>query len=114
MLDLILAYSAAATTTDYASAIPGLMGMNLVFGGGLFIIGAFFYLFSLGIILIAFILWVIMLIDVIQRNEDEFPPSGKNTKVLWLLIVLLTRSIGALIYYFVIYRKFPRKQKTSA
>ena len=40
--------------------------------------------------------WIWMLIEVISKE-----PSEGNDKVVWLLIVLLTGGIGALIYYFV-------------
>ena len=42
------------------------------------------------------VLWVWMLIDVLT-NE----PSEGNDKVIWVLVIILTGGIGALIYYFV-------------
>ena len=41
------------------------------------------------------ILWIFMLIDVIKR---EF--KGKDEKLVWVLILVLTGVIGAFIYYF--------------
>jgi len=43
------------------------------------------------------ILWVLMLIDVATK---EF--RNPNDKVLWILIIVLTGVIGAIIYYFLI------------
>ena len=51
------------------------------------------------------ILWVIMLIDVVQRPDDEFPENSNNEKTIWLLLMLLSGGIGAFIYYFLVYRK---------
>lgn len=58
----------------------------------------------------AVVFWVIMIIDVVQRKEDEFPNKTENEKLIWLLIVLLTSWIGALVYYFVVKRNIPRKK----
>lgn len=45
-----------------------------------------------------------MIVDVAKRKfKDE------NDKVVWILIVVLTGIIGALIYYFVIKRKDKKK-----
>ena len=41
-------------------------------------------------------LWVVALVDVMKR---EFP--GENDKLIWVLLVVLTGWIGALIYWFV-------------
>jgi hypothetical protein len=41
------------------------------------------------------IFWIIELIDVARR---EFPDP--NTKILWLLVILFTHTLGAIIYYF--------------
>jgi hypothetical protein len=42
------------------------------------------------------VLWVVALVDVLKR---EFP--GENEKLIWILVVILTGWIGALIYWFV-------------
>jgi hypothetical protein len=41
-------------------------------------------------------LWVVALVDVLRR---EF--AGENEKLIWILVVILTGWIGALIYWFV-------------
>ena len=63
----------------------------------LWAVGASFFIILpmiiLGIALSVF--WIIELIDVIRR---EFPDP--NTKILWLLVILFTHTLGAIIYYF--------------
>ncbi len=57
-----------------------------------------FFLFWLAAIVIGLaltIFWVLELIDVCRR---EFRDS--NTKLLWILVVVLAHGLGALIYYF--------------
>ena len=46
-------------------------------------------------------LWIWMLIDCATKEEEE-----GNTKVVWILIIVFTGIIGALIYLFA--RKLPR------
>ena len=46
--------------------------------------------------LAGFAFWIWMLIDCL-KNE----PDGGNTKVIWVLVIVLAHFIGALIYYFV-------------
>ena len=48
----------------------------------------------LGLALTVF--WIVELVDIARR---EFP--DQNTKVLWLIVVLLFHGLGSLIYYFV-------------
>ncbi|MBN2015484.1 DUF2516 family protein [Candidatus Dojkabacteria bacterium] len=55
--------------------------------------------------MVGLVFWVFMLVDVIRRDEEKFPEGSKDQKVLWLLIVLLTSWIGALIYYIMVYKK---------
>ena len=50
------------------------------------------------------ILWIWMIIDCATQE-----PSESGDKVVWLLIILLTHVVGALIYYFV-----RRPQRMSA
>ena len=77
----------------------------------MFLAGLMFLLYFLFIILIfvvsigGTILWIMMIIDVVQRPDDQFPDPGENTKLLWVLIVVLTGFIGAGIYYFMVKKK---------
>jgi hypothetical protein len=54
--------------------------------------------------LASFAFWLWMLIDAITRI-----PSGGNTKLIWILVILFTSILGALIYFFVQRPKNPPK-----
>ncbi len=58
------------------------------------------------------VFWIFMLIDVIQRKKDQFPNKSDNEQLIWILVVVLTGWVGALIYYFVVYKKLG-KAKTG-
>lgn len=61
------------------------------------LIAGFFLLYGFIILLslVSFVFWVVEIVDVARR---EFKDS--NTKLLWLLVVVLAQGLGALIYYF--------------
>ncbi len=61
------------------------LGFFLLFGG--------LILLSLG--LTAF--WIWMLVDCAQAPEKP----GSNDRVVWILVIVFTSWLGALIYYFV-------------
>ncbi|HTI98328.1 MAG TPA: PLD nuclease N-terminal domain-containing protein [Dongiaceae bacterium] len=42
------------------------------------------------------IFWIWMLVDCVTKE-----PSQGNDKIVWLLVILLTNWLGALIYFFV-------------
>lgn len=60
-------------------------------------------------------LWVLVLVDVLQRSDAEFPgamrgiPSA-NERLVWILVVLLGSTIGAIVYYFVVMQPYPRQR----
>ncbi len=61
---------------------------------------------ALGIILfICFAFWIWMLIDCLRRDF--------NDKVIWIVILLLTGILGAVLYYFLVKRKGTEDQKES-
>jgi hypothetical protein len=66
----------------------------IAFGFGL----GFFLLFGgitlLGLALTAF--WIWMLVDCAQAPEKP----GSNDRVVWILVLVFTSWLGALIYYF--------------
>jgi len=54
--------------------------------------GALFLLIAV----VGLVFWIWMIVDC-ASNE----PSEGNDKIVWILIIVLTQIIGALIYYFV-------------
>ncbi len=56
---------------------------------------------------IAFWLW--MLIDCLKRPDNMFKFGGNNAKLIWILVIIFTGLIGAVIYYFLIKRTDSRQ-----
>lgn len=55
--------------------------------------------FSLFFLLLGFtglVFWVWMIVDCATKE-----PSQGNDKIVWILVIIFTNWIGALIYYFV-------------
>ncbi|MCZ7403370.1 MAG: PLDc N-terminal domain-containing protein [Candidatus Methanoperedens sp.] len=50
----------------------------------------------------ALVFWLWMLIDCLKRLDDKFATGGNNAKLIWVLVIIFTGLIGALIYYFLI------------
>ena len=67
---------------DVTVDVAGLLGLFCVL-----LFGAF--------ILAAMVFWIWMLVDCLS-NE----PSG-NDKIMWVVVILLTHWLGALLYYFI-------------
>ena len=78
---------------EHAAPFLGIALAEILFFG-------FLSLISLGL----FVLWLLVLIDCI-KNE----PSEGNDKLIWILVIVLTHWIGALIYLLV--RKPQRKAR---
>lgn len=56
-----------------------------------------------------FVVWIMMLVDCAKRDNSDFPNAGESTKTMWLLIIILASGVGAIVYYFVVRKKMPRK-----
>lgn len=54
---------------------------------------------------ILLVFWLWMLIDCLKRPDDKFAIGGKDAKLIWILVIIFTGLIGALLYYFLIKRK---------
>ncbi len=95
----------------------------LVFGcttedaGGAGVAGVLICLFVvLGLIgLFLFILWIITFVDCLKRDSSEFPNASENTKTIWIVVLLVSWVVGfswiaAIVYYFMVMKKMPRKK----
>jgi Phospholipase_D-nuclease N-terminal len=69
-----------------------MLGMFLM-GGSVLLVMLIIGLIMLG--LLSFVFWIWMLIDSI-KNEN----ISSNEKVAWVLAIVLTHWLGALIYFF--------------
>ena len=70
--------------------IAGLIGLLSV---GMF---GIVWLLMLGLSVGVMVLWVWMIVDCVRRQFDD-----ENTRLVWVLIIVLAGWIGAIIYYFV-------------
>ncbi len=69
-----------------------------------FIPNWFIVLLSISLILFyvfCFVFWILMLIHAAKHDIDN--------KAMWIIIIAITGIIGAVIYYFVVKRKFDKK-----
>jgi len=54
-----------------------------------------FYGFIIVLSLASLVFWIVEIIDAARRQWPD-----PNTKIIWLLVVVLLHGLGALIYYF--------------
>ena len=85
-------------------------GPEEVAGGGIIAGAVCLWVFFVAVWIFLFVVWIIMLIDVAKRPNDQFPGGGENAKTMWLIIVILTGGIGAIVYYFMVRKKMPLKK----
>lgn len=50
------------------------------------------------------IMWVWMLIDAVLREDRDYPGGTPNSRLLWVLLILLV-NVSALAYFFMVYSK---------
>ncbi len=48
----------------------------------------------------------------LKRPDDKFEYGGNNAKLIWILVIIFTGLIGALIYYFLI-KKTDEEEKVE-
>lgn len=64
--------------------------------GFLGITGALFTMFVLPLGLLSFVFWIWMLVHAIQNGG-----LSDTEKIIWVIVVVFTHFVGALIYFFV-------------
>ncbi|MBN1298880.1 MAG: PLDc N-terminal domain-containing protein [Actinobacteria bacterium] len=102
-----IAFSVTGCTEEGAAAtgitaIAGFAGLYICIIAVAWLVGIFL-----------FVVWIIMLVDCAQRDNADFPDANSNSKLMWILIIVLAGGIGAVVYYFVVKRKMPRQKKLT-
>ncbi len=82
----------------------------IAFVAGSFIFSIILSLAFFAIGILAFIFWILMLVDVINRKNWK----DDSEKTLWLVLVLLVGAIGAVAYYFAIKKPYDAKLKNPS
>ncbi len=54
------------------------------------------------LVLTFFIFWLWMLIDCLKRPDDKFAIGENHAKLIWVIVIIFTGFIGAIIYFFLI------------
>jgi len=67
----------------------------------------FLLLFLVPIVLAIFAFWIWMLVDCATKESDQ-----GNDKIIWILVIIFTHWLGALIYFLV--RRPERKRLLGA
>ena len=62
-------------------------------------IGGFLVIFALGIL--ATVFWIMMIVHAAKHDVEN--------KAMWIILMVFTGIVGALIYYFVVKRKFGKQ-----
>lgn len=61
----------------------------------------------IAVIVILFVFWLLMLIDAIKHSPEKM-------KMIWVVVIIFTQIIGALVYYFVEKRPRDKSKKEHA
>ena len=67
-------------------------------------IGGFLVIFALGIW--ATVFWIMMIVHAAKHDVES--------KAMWIILIVFTGIVGALIYYFVVKRKFSKQFASPA
>lgn len=68
-----------------------------------FVFLIFMWLIAFPIAIAIFIFWLWMLIDCLKREFED--------KLVWVLVLILTGFLGAILYYFLVKSKTKEKKK---
>ena len=85
--------------------------------GGIWGFFIFLYAILIGIGITLFVFWIIAIIDVSQRKNEEFPNATDNSKTTWLIVLLVTlimpvaAGVSAIVYYATVMKKIPRNSE---
>jgi hypothetical protein len=58
------------------------------------------------------VMWVWMLIDGVLRTDAEYPGTGANRKILWVLAMALVHPVF-IVYFFAVFLKAPRARHAA-
>lgn len=67
---------------------------------GLAVFGVLLVIAIIALAIWAFIFWILMIVDCAQRKF-----RNDSDKIVWILVIIFTQIIGALIYYFIVKKK---------
>lgn len=88
--------SSTASSSADAAALTGFLGLF----GALWVLWFVMFVVIAGLNITGIVFWIMMIVDAAKR---EF--KNENDKIMWILILVFTSWVGALVYYFVVKKK---------
>ncbi len=67
-----------------------------------FLFIAFYFVFIGTMVLVGMGSWVVTILAVLDCARRDFPDP--NTRAIWCVLIVITKWLGALVYYIVVYR----------
>lgn len=99
-ISLLSSLASAQYPADGEAIPPGEAFPASLIMGALFIV---LIVAAVIIAILAFVFWILMLVDCVQRDFED--------KVVWVLIIVLLGLLGGILYYFIVKRKDKRHAK---
>jgi len=95
---------------DYGSAGDAFTGAAVALWGSFVCL---MYVIPMGLATLSVIAWIVALVDLLQREPGDFPGARSarpdpNERLMWVLVVVLAGVIGAIVYYSLVMKPFPR------
>lgn len=82
--------------------------------GGIWGFLIFIYAIIIGVGITLFVFWLIAIVDISQRKNEQFPNATENSKTTWLIVLLVTlimpvaAGVVSIVYYATVIKKMPR------
>ncbi len=70
-------------------------------------------LIVLVVLVLSCLLWLWAIVNCLKRGDDEFPARGRYDKLIWVIVLLASSAVGALLYLFLVGTRSHKETTTT-